>query len=526
MPGTDAVIQLGYDPWWRTPEKQNSSNPEVAIIFACLDGEIYRSESLGTTWAKLMLETDPPNDWSDDPAPTVADLSFVQRTDNIHKDGHHYFLANWQNASSQWRSWLLVTEDDGSTWTWVSLHDLFAGGECDATYCYANFLAIRENENADVLISASGVFSGDAGGTPTVSTKTYKSGGGGKSLVYWVADLGEEVSRTAAYAIINVHTKSDAPAGDCANGFFGTTSTNIAYSTDDVTYTQTEGPGSRDWRSETGSYEWKAEAGALGPLRYIRLTASINAESGDCDGWTMEIDSIRVSNTDGTGGAPDELQSIWADVGSGAGGVLYLTVWKGNDTLALLPINTGTYTAEGSEVSLGGCTAAELAGGTYYAAPYTPTFNDDRVYIFGRMSSPAGLSGTHHLIQSTDTGATFTSKESGLGTDLVTNFRAEGEADGARTFYAMVCGSGHSPRFYRGTESIALISTISGFASGDILNVDAFTVEVIDGVGKIAAGSPSANAVMVVQSTDNGATWSDVTLNLPITGEIKSVVWV
>ena len=212
------------------------------------------------------------------------------------------------------------------------------------------------------------------------------------------------------------------------------------------------------------------------------------------------------------------------DTGSGSGDTLFITFW-GDDKLYSMTLNTSTW-ALGDQVELGSCTDTELDNGTYYAAPFTPTFDDSLVYIFGRMASPAGLSGTQHLIVSSDTGATFSSKVSSLGTSVLTNFRAEGETTGSRTFYGIVSASAATPKFYRGTETLTYVSDCTGLPNG-LVNVDAFAVAIPPESATpsaISVGSNTAQSVMVVQSTDNGANWVDITLNLPTTGEIKTCV--
>ncbi len=115
--------QGGWDPWWFTPEKQNTSDPAFVILFRCQDGHIYRSVDCGVTWSEVTPVENPPNSWSDDPAPTVDDVIFIQRVDNIHVNGQHIFLAEWQNGLSRWRGWLLKTTDDGITWEWETLYE-------------------------------------------------------------------------------------------------------------------------------------------------------------------------------------------------------------------------------------------------------------------------------------------------------------------------------------------------------------------------------------------------------------------
>lgn len=520
---TTAVTQVGWNPWWFTPEEKNTTNPEEAIIWNTQESVIYEDKNLGKAWKLKIPIEDPPNDWSDSPAPTVSDLTYIQRTDNIHKHRHHYFLGTWQNASDEWRSWVLVTEDDGDTWQWVSLHDLMGGGSCDATYCFGGFSSVEKGSTTEKDISVSGTFSGDAGGDATTFTHVYYSGGGYLNYFNIIVDFGE-VLTVSGTSTVNVHIKSDPADAVCQNGWFIAVN-GIDWSADGISWTAAGG--STGWADESGSYVWTAAATIPSDFQYVKLKCGPTFEGGDCDGWNMYIDSVRASNVTGTGGAPGEIRAIWMDTDSEDGSTLNITAWTDADKLKLLRVLTADYSASGTEVDLGSCTIAELNNGTYYAAPYTPTFTKNRVYIFGRMSSPAGLSGVQHLIQSADGGSTFTSGENGLGTSVLTNFRAEGFADGARTWYGVVSAAASVPKMYRGAESLSYVSDISDLPVG-LVNVDAFAIRFPPDstIATIAVGSNTAQSVMVVQSEDDGATWADATLNLPTTGEIKTCVFV
>jgi len=89
------------------------------------------------------------------------------------------------------------------------------------------------------------------------------------------------------------------------------------------------------------------------------------------------------------------------------------------------------------------CTAseAELAAHTWEAHVYA--FEQDRVVLFGRMSSPLSLTGTQHVIQTLDGGTTWTSVESGWGVDSCSAFvmNTNGEGLAIRTDVATEKGS-------------------------------------------------------------------------------------
>lgn len=111
----------GLDPWWFTSAKQATFNPASAILWKCDVGAIYRSTNQGVSWTNMTPGTDPPNDASDTPAPEATDVTYFWYEGNIYTNQEHVFGVKWQNGSGSWRSWLLKTDDDGTTWTWKFL---------------------------------------------------------------------------------------------------------------------------------------------------------------------------------------------------------------------------------------------------------------------------------------------------------------------------------------------------------------------------------------------------------------------
>lgn len=118
----------GKDPWWMV--KQGSLNPANVILWKCDIGKLYRSVDAGGTWVNETPGTNPPNDAGDSPAPTASTVDYVYYEGNPYVEDQHVFLVRWQNDDDEWRSWLLLTDDDGVTWTWQSLAT-GSGLDCD-----------------------------------------------------------------------------------------------------------------------------------------------------------------------------------------------------------------------------------------------------------------------------------------------------------------------------------------------------------------------------------------------------------
>jgi len=113
------INHFGKDPFWLT--KAPTEFAQDAIIFVCRDGYIGRSTNSGQTFTDVTPATNPPNDYGDAPAPTPADLSYITYKGSLINSGEHCVLAVYQNGDDKWRTWLLFTNDEGSTWSWVSL---------------------------------------------------------------------------------------------------------------------------------------------------------------------------------------------------------------------------------------------------------------------------------------------------------------------------------------------------------------------------------------------------------------------
>lgn len=131
------------------------------------------------------------------------------------------------------------------------------------------------------------------------------------------------------------------------------------------------------------------------------------------------------------------LLSIAEDMQDGT--ILWLTCWR-NGTLWLEQWSTATMTRT-SNVNLGSATLAEIDDLTYVAEVAAAPGSKATVYVFGRVSSPAGLSGVHHIIRSTNTGSSFSNIENGWSTDHCAAFAVGLESGGNRNLVAVRRGA-------------------------------------------------------------------------------------
>lgn len=111
---------------------------------------------------------------------------------------------------------------------------------------------------------------------------------------------------------------------------------------------------------------------------------------------------------DGT--RPTSLQVLDAEFDFEDGLTLWVTVDK-DGTLYLDKWDMASWTK--SSTSLGAVTDVEVA---YVCAPIGDA---DLIYIHGNMDSPAGLTGRHHVIKSTNSGSTWSAVENGWGNTAV-----------------------------------------------------------------------------------------------------------
>ncbi len=108
------------DPFWKI--KQASSNPTRAILWlAGAQGAVRRVVS-ATDKIDRFLATDPSNDWGDDPAPTVDDLTPARIVCSRFVQNRHYLAENFHNGSL-WRAWIVRTENDFNAATYYTLFD-------------------------------------------------------------------------------------------------------------------------------------------------------------------------------------------------------------------------------------------------------------------------------------------------------------------------------------------------------------------------------------------------------------------
>jgi len=204
-----------------------------------------------------------------------------------------------------------------------------------------------------------------------------------------------------------------------------------------------------------------------------------------------ELDSLAVSN-----------KTLSLSTPTLGGDYLWSTMWDGTN-IQLRKFDIGTL-QHVSDTDLGAVSDSELE--VDYVA-YVTQIDDDRLIVFGRMNSPAGLSGVHHIIASDDGGSSWYSIEAGWSTDFCTAL----DIDVIEGVVAIRNKASDESQVYVGNMTIVNLSaTIPMSVSLGGLN------RTVDGT--ILLASDQNQAIKVLRSVAPYTTFEDITSNLAATG--------
>jgi hypothetical protein len=145
------------------------------------------------------------------------------------------------------------------------------------------------------------------------------------------------------------------------------------------------------------------------------------------------------------------------------GDTAWLTAWR-DSIMYLQRWDLPSLTKE-LEISLGAATLAEVQARSRVAYPFAGS--DQKMWVFGRMASPAFVTGTVHLMETNGGGASgtwteATSLSSWADADVLDSLFVSPDQDGLgnRTFTAIRRQSSAPPELWRGLGGLALVGTI------------------------------------------------------------------
>jgi hypothetical protein len=502
--GTDqlAFRDLIWDPWWKV--KTGGANPEQVILWGCGPGFIVRSEDAGQNWHDLTIYfSDPPNSWSDSPAPTVADLTFKQVHGDIHHRDTFYSVAEWQNTGSAWRGWLVKTADDGQSWTWKALGMGLPGADVVfdfstdvEEFIYESYPGWNDANETFGWISA-------AEGMELYASILDAAPRGGSARKVTELDLLVDVGTTI--------TVSHKVAGDESTSVF------IVYFSD--------ASSANVW--SLGNHfpqDWHDHVLDLTPYAGKLITQlwwiEGNAKPSDV---STRINEITIANVGGTG----ELRPLGIDVDDQDGSRIYLTLWRAG--ALYLQRRSAASLALVTEYAFGAASEAEVAARTYHISPRTPYYPGvanfgNIVFAFGRYDD----GGVKHIAKSTDGGVSFVNRGDATWTTERVGY-LERLYD-SQTLYAFLDAA--SPRLWRSIDGGLTWTNLNSLP----FNVENESVSLAGGAGAefLIANNVAAAQMAAYQATPYGGAWINATgppgERLPTAadggGGIVSIIWV
>lgn len=104
--------------------KAQNYNPENLIFWLAQSGAIGRVVGTDGTGSleDVSPSSNPPNTWTDAPAPTVPNCEFIQVESDAFNEDHFYVLLTFQDGASNWRGWL-AKRTSGTTYSYLALYD-------------------------------------------------------------------------------------------------------------------------------------------------------------------------------------------------------------------------------------------------------------------------------------------------------------------------------------------------------------------------------------------------------------------
>jgi hypothetical protein len=295
-----------------------------------------------------------------------------------------------------------------------------------------------------------------------------------------------------------------------------------------------DGDGTYDWgnwgRQYSGLTERKFRYCKMRISEYVGIAPLVEFEL--YNDVKLYLDVFRIRDVQGIVFVDLSVRPVWADVGSENGDVVWLTVWKeapDSSTNLYLQKRSADDLTLIEEIVLGNCTMEQLEARTFFALPMTPLGDEETCYAAGRMDEPYKNSeetheGIVHVLVTRDGGSTTEVVEEGWGDDYCGAFQAAELKNGQRVLVAIRNVAGGAAELYRGADPGGL-EELPRSALPFQVNVDALAVHPVR--DRVAVGGMAEiEGLLVLYALPPYEEWFDVTLNLPIDGEVRSLAYI
>jgi hypothetical protein len=514
-----AFQYLIWDPWWFTADKQGTNDPEQVILWGCGLGFVVKSEDAGKTWQDLTQNiTDPPNGAGDSPAPTVADINFIQVHGDIHNLDRFVAFATWTAGGGEERSWLAETANNGVDWAWTELSAEAPPGTNPNTLTWLldadpDQEAYSDNDAVTTITNQGTGANGTGGVSPTFKTsiinsksiyrfnsasseyKTFGTGFGKPAnfTIFCVLSMDSTTEMSAIGSIDsggadrtgwgNIHLNHPVLGG--ANRFFTINSDDVNAS--DVYIT--------DGLIAAGTFY-------IVGLRYTGGDTAVEVWINGAQVATTNFSSDAISNSGtayefafGRGGEENahyfdgdigrtlltnsaltdaqmenigdwlvnyyfpatEITVLTEDIDLENGNTLYLTVWNGA-SLELQNRQKSSFSTVSKSSTFGAASVAQIQARTFWLGCYVPPFfgtaSLDDIVYVHGRWDDGGVA---HLAKSTDGGSSFS--DIGDSATWLTGWVGAFFADDANTLYAFV--NGGSAALYRSIDAGSTWTSLS-----------------------------------------------------------------
>jgi len=488
------------------PEGEIGANSGIYAVedtrFTKVNSGVFSKAGFGVAWVEHTL-TDPPNSWEDTPAPTVADLTWVQILKDPNNSGIYYGLAQWQNGSSEWRGWIAKTTDSGASWTWQSLSEsfqqsfTFAGsdegwtefdhkceGDCVDSWTHGYNSTITHTED----------------GTGCLEMIGTKVSGGYDRIYGWInyplSNIMGAIGDTFSMWV---------KAPNVSKNYL--VRCNIVY-WNGITDTANVSNLGDTWTKLTATVTHSGEA-----IKYLQWYIRLDCDCG-LGTYYFYADDMVANLT------IHNLMPIWMAIDQTDGSILWVTALNTSmGRLQLHRYNTSDLSLNRTS-DIQDATVENVVNKEYIEYPATTATNKEYVYLFGRLnnpsdpdtSSPFVAGGGLQLIWSWNGGGAWQYRVTGWDADYCGAFR-----DQASHLYLV--RNGGTKGFYKKEGAGALI--LKGTPPFNTY-VGAFTASAIS--EQFAIGSRDTSSIY--QTDDDGATWDNITSNLPAGSFISGLQYI